>query len=146
MAGKKLFIDTNILVYANTISSPFCTVARNKLQTAFQTYDSVWISNQVIREYLSTMTRIMLSVGKVDYQSLAKDIDNFRKNFQLAQDSLSIVLNLIKIMEQTATASKQVHDANIVATMLESGIPTILTHNVADFKRFGHLIQIEPLQ
>ena len=53
MAGNKFFVDTNILVYANTINFPFCTMARNKLKYAFQTYDSVWISNQVMQEYLS---------------------------------------------------------------------------------------------
>ena len=146
MAGNKLFVDTNILVYANTTNSPFCTMARNKLKSAFQTYDSVWISNQVMREYLSSMTKIMLSVGKVDYQSLAKDIHNFENNFQLAPDNSNIIKSLLTLIEQTKTAWKQVHDANIVATMLESDIQTILTNNIADFQRFGQWIHIEPLQ
>lgn len=146
MAGNKLFVDTNILVYANTVNSPFCIMARNKLKSALQTYDSVWISNQVMREYLSSMTKIMLSVGKVDYQSLVKDVQNFENNFQIAPDNSNIIKSLLTIIEQTATAGKQVHDANIVTTMLESGIQTILTNNVADFQRFGQWIQIEPLK
>jgi len=40
---------------------------------------------------------------------------------------------------------KQVHDANIVATMLVHGVPNLLTHNAADFKRFSHLIAVLPL-
>lgn len=94
---------------------------------------------------MSMMTKIMLSVGKVDYQSLAKDIRNFRRAFQIAEDNFEITTTLVKMIEQTSTAGKQVHDANIVATMLETDISTILTHNLADFKRFNHLIQIEPL-
>ena len=33
---------------------------------------------------------------------------------------------------------KQVHDANIVATMLAYGISSVPTHNTADFKRNNH--------
>ena len=29
--------------------------------------------------------------------------------------------------------------------MLVRGVPNLLTHNVADFKRFGHLINVIPL-
>ena len=33
-------------------------------------------------------------------------------------------------------SGKQVHDANIVATMLAHGVGRLLTFNVADFQRF----------
>jgi predicted nucleic acid-binding protein len=38
-----------------------------------------------------------------------------------------------------------VHDANIVATMLEHDVHRLLTFNAADFRRFSHLITIEPV-
>ena len=37
---------------------------------------------------------------------------------------------------------KQIHDANIAATMLAHDIPRILTNNVADFRRFEPAIGI----
>jgi len=37
---------------------------------------------------------------------------------------------------------RQVHDANIVATMLTHGETELLTFNEVDFRRFGGLIQI----
>ena len=40
---------------------------------------------------------------------------------------------------------RQIHDANIVATMREYGIPNLLTDNTSDFTRFGHLITVVPL-
>ena len=49
-------------------------------------------------------------------------------------------------MEEIPSGGKQVHDANIVATMLIYGIPQILTHNTADFARFSELITVLPLQ
>ncbi len=40
---------------------------------------------------------------------------------------------------------KQVHDANIVATMQAHGITHLLTHNIAYFARFAHLIKVVSL-
>jgi hypothetical protein len=53
----RVFIDTNILVYADQPHAPFHTIARNALIAFEQAGDEVWISNQVIREYLSVVTR-----------------------------------------------------------------------------------------
>ncbi|MBO1348300.1 MAG: hypothetical protein EBE86_013325 [Hormoscilla sp. GUM202] len=43
-------------------------------------------------------------------------------------------------MEQITIGGAQVHDANIVATMLVYGIGELLTNNVDDFNRFSELI------
>jgi len=40
---------------------------------------------------------------------------------------------------------KQVHDANIVATMQAYGIPALLTHNIKDFEQFGEVVRIEAI-
>jgi hypothetical protein len=43
------------------------------------------------------------------------------------------------------TRGKQVHDANIVATLLAYGVRTLLTDNVSDFARWAHVIDVRPL-
>lgn len=53
---------------------------------------------------------------------------------------------LLGLMEQISVGGKQVHDANIVATMLAHGVPNLLTHNTADFMRYSGLITILPLE
>ena len=52
---------------------------------------------------------------------------------------------LLHLLSSVQVAGKQVHDANIVATMLTYGVPKLLTNNTADFARFGHLITVVPL-
>ena len=43
-----------------------------------------------------------------------------------------------------AFGGRQVHDANIVATMLAHGEGRLLTFNDADFRRFAELTEIVP--
>ncbi|WP_148650020.1 type II toxin-antitoxin system VapC family toxin [Nostoc sp. NIES-3756] len=53
---------------------------------------------------------------------------------------------LLTLMAEIPSGGKQVHDANIVATMLVYGIPQLFTHNTTDFARFSELITVLPLQ
>ena len=43
---------------------------------------------------------------------------------------------------QVPTGGKQVHDANIVATMIAYDVRTLLTYNLDDYKRFSGFIEI----
>ena len=52
---------------------------------------------------------------------------------------------LCELLAEIPTGGKQVHDANIVATMMAYGIPALLTHNAKDFARFHRHIHIEDL-
>lgn len=145
MAGEKIFIDTNVLVYANNTLSPFCFSARAQLQQAFSNYESVWLSRQVLREFAVIISREMQSLGKIDFQLLESTIQRLEEDFFVAEDNQLITFRLLRLLEETNSSGKQVHDANIVATMLVHGLDTILTHNTQDFKRFSHLITLMPL-
>lgn len=52
---------------------------------------------------------------------------------------------LLGPMERLAINGKQVHDANIVATMQAHGIRHLLTYNASDFRRYAEWITILPL-
>lgn len=108
-------------------------------------FDRVWVSRQVFREFAVIVSREMLDAGMVDYQLLENTIKRFEQDFMVAEDSQAVTQRLLQLLKETNTSGKQVHDANIVSTMLVHGIDTILTNNVSDFKRFAHLITILPL-
>jgi predicted nucleic acid-binding protein len=65
------------------------------------------------------------------------------ERFQVADDTAAVTEQLIRLVRNGNVGGKQVHDANIVATMLAYGIPSLLTHNVKDFARFADVISIE---
>lgn len=60
-------------------------------------------------------------------------------------DSPGVAVNLVALVRRYDVIGKQVHDTNIVATMLTHGVSRLLTHNVADFVRFNQEITIIPM-
>ena len=142
MDDKPLFIDTNILVYANVIETPFHEQALAVINSAHEAGRTIWISRQVIREYLVTLTRAQV-FENLPRTTVLKQMDQFVERFQVADDTAAVTTQLVKLMGDFKIGGKQVHDANIVATMLAYDIPCLLTHNVKDFQRFGQVIRIE---
>jgi predicted nucleic acid-binding protein len=61
----------------------------------------------------------------------------------VADDTAAVTNQLLALMANYPIGGKQVHDANIVATMLIHGIPCLLTHNAKDFERFGDIVTVE---
>jgi predicted nucleic acid-binding protein len=48
MDDKSLFVDTNVLVYANVIETPFHEQALMAINAAHQSDRTIWISRQII--------------------------------------------------------------------------------------------------
>ncbi len=69
----------------------------------------------------------------------------FPTRFRVAEDDSSATERLLALMAGIPIGGKQVHDANIVATMQVYGVRRLLTHNARDFARFSHLITVVPL-
>ncbi|MES9903148.1 MAG: PIN domain-containing protein [Sedimenticola sp.] len=139
-----LFIDTNILVYANVIETPFHEQALAAINTAHKAGRTIWISRQVIREYLVTLTRPQV-FENLPRATVLEQVDQFIKRFQVADDTATVTDQLVKLMGDFKIGGKQVHDANIVASMLAYDIPCLLTHNIKDFRRFDEVIKIEEI-
>jgi predicted nucleic acid-binding protein len=143
-AGSRVFIDTNILVYANLAQSPFHGKAVASLRE-FEDIGLLYVSRQVLREYLAVMTRPGTLTHDIPVSSLIQDVQEFEAGLTVLDDGPEITARLLEIIKQYSVAGKQIHDANIVATMLVHDIPALLTHNTADFKRYQEIITVLPL-
>jgi predicted nucleic acid-binding protein len=143
---KSVFVDTNILVYASVPESPLHLVAINAIQSYEQAGTQLWISRQVLREYLATLTRPQLYTQPIPILRVTAEIRFFQNRFRVSEDTSEVTGRLLSLMEEIPIGGKQVHDANIVATMLVYHIPQMLTHNTGDFSRFSQLINVLPLQ
>jgi predicted nucleic acid-binding protein len=57
MAANSIFIDTNVLVFATVPASPFHSSAVAALHRVALAKNEAWISRQVLREYMVSLTR-----------------------------------------------------------------------------------------
>ena len=62
--------------------------------------------------------------------------------FMIADETEPVMQNLFALLENVPIGGKQVHDANIVATMQAIGVKHLFTLNLADFKRFESFITL----
>jgi len=132
-------------VHAGVAGSPIHQTALQAIQSLLHAGVEIWISRQVVREYLATLTRPQRFANPQPIATLIADIRYYQRHFRITEDGPDVTERLLTLIQQVPTGGKQIHDANIVATMLAHGVPRLLTHNVADFQRFGGLISVVPL-
>lgn len=145
MAAEDVFVDTNILVFSSHERSPHYLIAREALRNLQRTGIHLWISRQVLREYLAVLTRMNTLSNLHVHEEILQDVKRFENQFRLAEDGAPVTRLLLELLRDFPTAGKQIHDANIVATMLSAGIGHLMTDNVVDFQRYSEVIRIHPL-
>ena len=134
-----------MLVYANIAQAPLHTVALTRLQQLARSGATLWISRQVLREYLAVVTRPQ---GWSAPQPLARAVARvryFQRRFRVANETAAVTIRLLTLLRTIPARGAQIHDANIVATMQVHGIQQLLTGNEDDFTRFASVITVVPL-
>lgn len=144
--AESRFIDTNILIYASDSKSPWHKKADEELKKAISGGIALFISPQVLREYLSVATRSVTHKKAIPWEKIRSNHLRFQQVFKVLPEDIAIADKLGELVYKYHVSGKQVHDANIVATMIVHGIQSILTNNVDDFKRYEGLIKIVPLE
>jgi len=145
MGADPVFVDTNVLVYATRPSAAEHAAALAALGRLEGEGSALWVSHQVLREYLAVVTRAQVSAPALPMTTAITDVRNFRTAFDVAEERASVLDRLLDLLAAHRGGGRQVHDANVVATMLEHGIRRLLTFNSADFQRFAQIIDIEPI-
>lgn len=143
--GKAIFIDTNVLIYANVVSAPYHQLAIETLQNLYTSELELWLSRQILREFIAVLTRPQTFSKVQPPDVIVERIKSFQQVFHIAEDSPQVTEKLLDLLQRISIGGRQVYDANIVATMLSVGVDRLLTHNVGDFERFTNLITIVPL-
>jgi predicted nucleic acid-binding protein len=104
---------------------------------------TLYTSGQIMREYLAVATRpaAMNGLGLALADALA-NVRAFRGRTTLLAEDGKVADRLLALLDDVACGGKQVHDANVVATMLVHGIDSIVTINTGDFARFGRHVRL----
>lgn len=137
-----MFIDTNVLVKSRITSAPDHGLARAGLDRAFRDPEPLRISRQVIREYLSVVTRPQTWSVALTREEALDDVARLIGSFEILEDGPVVTERLVALCQSVPVGGRQIHDANIVATMLAHGEHRLLTFNAADFRRYGDRIEL----
>ena len=137
-----MFVDTNFLVNSYMLEAPDHDIARASLELAFRDGEPLRISRQIIREYLAVVTRPQTWQAPVPREVALEDIESLIGSFEVLEDGPAVTDRLISLCREVAVGGRQIHDANIVATMLAYGERRLLTFNITDFRRYGDRIKL----
>jgi predicted nucleic acid-binding protein len=95
-----------------------------------------------MREFLACTTRSGMMLEPLDRMEALDHVQGFIEQFEILTDSATTADRLYQLLREVDRCGKQVHDANIVATMLDADVTTLLTANVKDFRRFESYISV----
>lgn len=139
-----MFVDTNVLVNSRAVGSPHHEIARDLLANVRQGPEPLRISRQVIREYLAVVTRPQIWSAPLTPDEALHDVNWLLNDFEILEDGIAATGWLLTLFREISMGGRQIHDANIVATMLAHGERRLLTFNGSDFRRFGNRIDLFP--
>ena len=142
MTGARTFVDTNILLRSVLTAMPEHALVDALVKRTIREGTELWISGQVIREFIVQATHPRTLAQPLTIAQVAKQIETFKPLFRIADETAAVRDKLLELLQAYPTLGKQVHDANIVATMLAFDIDTLLTLNIADFKRYEDRIKL----
>lgn len=146
-SDSRVFIDTNILFYANDPASSFGAQAIFRINELAALNNELIISSQIIREYAAATLRNAI-YNKLDLPSciasVSRNIARFQRDFEVLYDNPDVLQNWLVLLP-LLTTGKDVFDFNIAATLQTNGIQHILTHNTNDFVKFNNWLTVLPL-
>jgi predicted nucleic acid-binding protein len=143
--GARAFVDTNVLLRSLHPSIALYAEADALVVKARQDGYELWVSRQIIREYIVQATRPGVFDVPLNAKEVTEKVQAIRSTFRVADETDAVTDQLLELLNDFPSGGKQIHDANIVATMLVYDISTLLTQNVHDMKRFSTKITIIPL-
>ena len=143
--ADSLLVDTNVLVYAASPRSPFHAPALGALIRHRAAGRPLWISTQIVREFLVVMCNPSLTTPALSPERAALAVRYLLRRFHVAEDTTEVSRALSRLLTLLPAGARRIHDGNLVATCQVCGIRAILTHNPGDFAPFVSVIAIEPL-
>ena len=137
-----MFIDTNVLVQYLNVTAPDHVSTRELMQRFLNQPEMLRISRQILREYLAVVTRPQAWSAPLEMSVALNDVNRLIRTFHILEDGPNVTAQLIELCREIPVGGRQIHDANIVATMLAYGERRLLTFNTSDFRRYRGRIEL----
>ena len=100
---------------------------------------------QNLIQFWAVATRPVAVNGlRLSVEKTGEEVARFEEMFRLVDEPQGVFRRWRQLVEDHAVKGKQVHDARLVAIMIESGIDSILTFNADDFHRYPDITVVDP--
>ena len=139
-------LDSNILVYANNVDSPFHKACKKLVEDAINGRFPAYIAHQNLLELYAVVT----DKRRVE-KPLTPECANSLIRFYLVAGSISILYPssatfgvLGKLIADHTPLSHGIFDLVLVALMIENNIATIHTANTRHFSNFKGITAVSP--
>ncbi|MEO5329645.1 MAG: type II toxin-antitoxin system VapC family toxin [Magnetococcus sp. THC-1_WYH] len=142
MDADLLFLGTNVLVHASVDSSSRHAECVAFLKLQEDAGVEMVINRQVLREFIAVLSRPQMFTTPVPMDKIVSLVTAFRQAWTVHDETEETNDHLLRLISEIPCGGKQIHDANIVATMLSHGVPTLATYNLTDFRRFEQYIHL----
>jgi predicted nucleic acid-binding protein len=139
----RVMLDTNVLLAATDEGRAEHHDALTIINDWAAGHTDLCTSGQILREYLSVATRPAEKSGLgLNLPDALGNVRAIRERTTLLTEDSKVGDRLFGLLADVQCRGKQVHDANLVATMLVHGIGTVVTMNLEDFTRFERYISL----
>lgn len=144
MPNGTVFIDMNVWVAHSIEDHPFHERAVAALSRLAEREETLCISAQVVREFISVCTLGRNLSRPLAWEEVREIVQAMLAEALVLIESEISARRLIDLGSHYQVIGKQIHDTNIVATMLAHNTTHLVTLNPDDFKRFTEIEVIVP--
>jgi predicted nucleic acid-binding protein len=141
----RVLVDTNILLRSAQPTHPLSSQATSAVSKLLRQEDAVFFCAQNIAEFWNVATRPAEVNGLgLSHEEALQEVASIESLLTLLPDIPAIYPVWKRLVQDHRVQGVKVYDARLVAVMSVYLIDTILTFNVADFKRYGNISAIPP--
>ncbi|MBI2885195.1 MAG: PIN domain-containing protein [Candidatus Omnitrophica bacterium] len=141
-----VLFDTNLLVHAHVISSPYHAIARRLRDEASVGRLEACLSPQVLCEFVTVCTNPRVIQPALTLAEARGEVSAYwtSSGFKKVLPKETTIMRMLHLMTKITTSRVDVFDIFLAATMLDNDVRTIYTQNVKDFVVFKELEVINP--
>ncbi|MCY4105901.1 MAG: type II toxin-antitoxin system VapC family toxin [Chloroflexi bacterium] len=148
--ADKVFVDSNVLLRFTFSTLDHHEDCRIHLRRLISQRVELSISGQVIREFCVQAshpnTFVTTEMNPLSGAQLARWVASFHARFRVLEETAAVHQEFQYLLQHYPIGGRQMHDANIVATMLAHSVDALVTLNRVDFLRYQDRIAVVPPQ
>lgn len=136
MMTELIFLDTDILIYS---SFPEYTHYCNKAHEMILFYDNLYVSNQILLDYIHTVTSFKLFDKPLEMKEALDNVEKYLTFVKLVEKDELDVAEIRRNVLKFKLDRRNIYDLSIYLIMKKNSINNIMTFNENSFKIFGDI-------